>query len=163
MMSVNSPLFWTRSLFLFPKGSGSCMRIRDTAESPPTSRSPQGVIFPGLPKRNGNAAVLLRTDAGLLRRHIPGSTAFGSCLSDMRSWSRATKPLSVLRQRSSAGGKLLLFTDRSLVAGSSGKPIGPHIAPTPKLTGLFLTAASSLRIRRHYSTCADRSHLSFYN
>jgi hypothetical protein len=46
----------------------------------------------------------------------------------MRSWLRATKPLSVLLRQSSAGGRSLLFTDRSLDAavrwcgGKTGLP-----------------------------------------
>jgi hypothetical protein len=36
----------------------------------------------------------------------------------MRSWLRATKPLSVLLRQSSAGGRSLLFTDRSLISGT---------------------------------------------
>ncbi len=91
------------------------MRIRDTAESPLKRRSDRGGTFRGSPRRNENGGVLARTDAGLSRQHTPGSIAFGNCLSDMRSWLRATKPLSVLLRRSSAGGKSSLFTDRSLI------------------------------------------------
>jgi len=115
MMSVNSPPFWTLSLFLLPRGSGSYMRIRDIAENLLKSRSCREVISPGLPRRNVNVAVPIRTDVGSSRRHTPGLTAFGNCLSDMRSSLRATKPLSVLLQQSSVGGKSLLFTDRSLI------------------------------------------------
>ncbi len=114
MMSVNSSQFWIPSLFLFPRENDSSMRIGAIAERLLKSRSGQGAAFLGLHKRSGNEAVLPRTDVGSSRRHTPGLTDFGNCSSDTRSWSRATKPLSVLLQQLSAGARWLLFTDKSL-------------------------------------------------
>ena len=114
MMSVSSLPYWMDLSFNLPKKETySYTRIRDMAESPLKSRSGRGAIFYGLHKRNADGVALPRTDAGLLKEHTRGSTDSENCWSDMRSWLRAMKPLSVLPRQLSVGGRLVLFTDKS--------------------------------------------------
>ena len=116
MMSVSSLPYWMDLSFNLPKKrTNSYTRIRDIAESPLKSRSGRGVTLLGLHKRNAAGVALPRTDAGLLKEHTRGSTDSENCWSDMRSWLRAMKPLSVLPRQLSVGGRLVLFTDKSLI------------------------------------------------
>ena len=115
MMSANFPPCLMDLLFHFPKQrTYSYTRIKDIAESPHRFKSDRGVTFPGLHKRNADGVALPRTDAGLLKEHTRGSTDSENCWSDMRSWLRAMKPLSVLLRLLSVGGRSVLFTDKSL-------------------------------------------------
>jgi hypothetical protein len=114
MMSVSSLPCWMDLSFNLPKEETySYTRIRDIAESPLKSRSGRGAIFHGLNKRNAAGVALPRTGAGLLKEHTRGLTDSENCWSDMRSWLRAMKPLSVLPRQLSVGGRSVLFTDKS--------------------------------------------------
>ena len=117
MMSVSSLTCWMDLSFNLPKEETySYTRIRDIAESPHRPKSDPGVTLLGLHKRNAAGVALPRTDAGLLKEHTRGSTDSENCWSDMRSWLRAMKPLSVSPRQLSVGGRLVLFTDKSLLS-----------------------------------------------
>jgi len=115
MTSLSLPDCSPGSLLPFPEeGSDSCMRIRDMTANPPVIRSAGMATSRELRERSADAGVLQRTDAGLWKQPTPGSTDSGSFSSDTRSCLKATKLLFISLLRLFAGGKLLLFTDKSL-------------------------------------------------